>query len=386
MQRKTQGRVYACPGAHVIMPWMKTLNVELGTRSYPIHIGSGLLGRPELLQSHWHGQRLFVVSNETVAPLHGERLRTLLDGQPVTWMNLPDGEQFKTLATVESILTRMLEARLDRGSTLIAFGGGVVGDIAGFAAAIYQRGIDFIQVPTTLLSQVDSSVGGKTGVNHPLGKNMIGAFHQPRAVLIDTDTLQTLPVRELRAGAAEIIKYGLIQDAGFFAWLERHIEELLDLREEVLIEAIYRSCACKAEVVAADERESGRRALLNLGHTFGHAIEAGMGYGRWLHGEAVGTGMAMAARMSEHMGWLSRSERERAEALIARAGLQLSPPPEVGAERFRELMAIDKKVMDGRLRLVLLQSIGAAVVTGEFPREALENTLPPRERRETGIG
>ncbi len=368
------------------MPWMKTLNVELGTRSYPIHIGSGLLGRPELLQSHWHGQRLFVVSNETVAPLHGERLRTLLDGQPVTWMNLPDGEQFKTLATVESILTRMLEARLDRGSTLIAFGGGVVGDIAGFAAAIYQRGIDFIQVPTTLLSQVDSSVGGKTGVNHPLGKNMIGAFHQPRAVLIDTDTLQTLPVRELRAGAAEIIKYGLIQDAGFFAWLERHIEELLDLREEVLIEAIYRSCACKAEVVAADERESGRRALLNLGHTFGHAIEAGMGYGRWLHGEAVGTGMAMAARMSEHMGWLSRSERERAEALIARAGLQVSPPPEVGAERFRELMAIDKKVMDGRLRLVLLQSIGAAVVTGEFPREALENTLPPRERRETGIG
>ena len=368
------------------MPWMKTLNVELGTRSYPIHIGSGLLGRPELLQSHWHGQRLFVVSNETVAPLHGERLRTLLDGQPVTWMNLPDGEQFKTLATVESILTRMLEARLDRGSTLIAFGGGVVGDIAGFAAAIYQRGIDFIQVPTTLLSQVDSSVGGKTGVNHPLGKNMIGAFHQPRAVLIDTDTLQTLPVRELRAGAAEIIKYGLIQDAGFFAWLERHIEELLDLREEVLIEAIYRSCACKAEVVAADERESGRRALLNLGHTFGHAIEAGMGYGRWLHGEAVGTGMAMAARMSEHMGWLSRSERERAEALIARAGLQLSPPPEVGAERFRELMAIDKKVMDGRLRLVLLKAIGTAVVTGEFPREALENTLPPPETRETGLG
>jgi len=287
---------------------------------------------------------------------------------------------------VESILTRMLEARLDRGSTLIAFGGGVVGDIAGFAAAIYQRGIDFIQVPTTLLSQVDSSVGGKTGVNHPLGKNMIGAFHQPRAVLIDTDTLRTLPVRELRAGAAEIIKYGLIQDAGFFAWLERHIEELLDLQQEVLIEAIYRSCACKAEVVAADERESGRRALLNLGHTFGHAIEAGMGYGRWLHGEAVGTGMAMAARMSEHMGWLSSTERERAEALIARAGLQLSPPPEVGAERFRELMAIDKKVMDGRLRLVLLKAIGAAVVTGEFPREALENTLPPPETRETGIG
>ena len=386
MQRKTQGLVYACPGGHVIMPRMKTLNVELGTRSYPIHIGSGLRDRPELLQSHWRGQRLFVVSNETVAPLHGERLRALLGGQPVTWMNLPDGEQFKTLATVESILTRMLEARLDRGSTLIAFGGGVVGDIAGFAAAIYQRGIDFIQVPTTLLSQVDSSVGGKTGVNHPLGKNMIGAFHQPRAVIIDTDTLKTLPPRELRAGAAEIIKYGLIQDAGFFAWLEQHIEELLELQPEVLIEAIYRSCACKAEVVAADERESGRRALLNLGHTFGHAIEAGMGYGRWLHGEAVGTGMAMAARMSEHMGWLSGTERERAEALIARAGLQLSPPPEVGAERFRELMAIDKKVMDGRLRLVLLQAIGTAVVTGEFPREALDATLPPPETCETGLG
>lgn len=367
------------------MHGMKTLNVELGARSYPIHIGGGLLAYPELLQPHLRGQRLVVVSNETVAPLHGERLRTLLDGHPVTWIDLPDGERFKTMATVESILTRMLEARLDRGSTLIAFGGGVVGDIAGFAAAIYQRGIDFIQVPTTLLSQVDSSVGGKTGVNHPLGKNMIGAFHQPRAVIIDTDTLQTLPLRELRAGVAEIIKYGLIQDAEFFAWLERHVEALLALEPGIVTEAIYRSCACKAEVVAADERESGRRALLNLGHTFGHAIEAGMGYGQWLHGEAVGTGMAMAARMSEHMGWLSRADRERAEALIARAGLQLSPPPEVGAERFRELMAIDKKVMDGRLRLVLLQAIGAAVVTGAFPPEALEKTLPAPAAREAGV-
>jgi 3-dehydroquinate synthase len=365
---------------------MKTLNVELGARSYPIHIGSGLLARPELLQPHLRGQRLVVVSNETVAPLHGERLRALLGGHPVTWIDLPDGEQFKTLGTVESILTRMLEARLDRGSTLVAFGGGVVGDIAGFAAAIYQRGIDFIQVPTTLLSQVDSSVGGKTGVNHPLGKNMIGAFHQPRAVIIDTDTLQTLPLRELRAGIAEIIKYGLIQDAEFFAWLERHVEALLALEPGIVIEAIYRSCACKAEVVAADERESGRRALLNLGHTFGHAIEAGMGYGQWLHGEAVGTGMAMAARMSEYMGWLSRADRERAEALIARAGLQLSPPPEVGAERFRELMAIDKKVMDGRLRLVLLKAIGAAVVTGEFSPEALEKTLPGPAAHEAGLG
>jgi len=364
---------------------MRTLNVDLGPRSYPIHIGAGLLGRPELFQPHLRGQRLVVVTNETVAPLHGSRLRARLEGQSVTWIELPDGERHKTLATAESILTRMLEARLDRGSTLIAFGGGVVGDIAGFAAAIYQRGIDFIQVPTTLLSQVDSSVGGKTGVNHPLGKNMIGAFHQPRAVIIDTDTLKTLPARELRAGLAEIIKYGLIEDADFFAWLERHIEELLALEPEPIAEAIYRSCACKAEVVAADERESGRRALLNLGHTFGHAIETGMGYGQWLHGEAVGTGMAMAARMSERMGWLSRAELERAEALIARAGLELTPPAELTAERFRDLMAIDKKVMDGRLRLVLLRAIGAAVVTGDFPTEALNATLPAPAGRETGV-
>ncbi|AHE99358.1 3-dehydroquinate synthase [Thioalkalivibrio paradoxus] len=365
---------------------MRTLEVELGPRSYPIHIGSGLLARPDLLAPHLRGQRLVVVTNETVAPLHGDRLRALLEGQDVTWIELPDGEAHKTLATVEAILTRMLEARLDRGSTLIAFGGGVVGDIAGFAAAIYQRGIDFIQVPTTLLSQVDSSVGGKTGVNHPLGKNMIGAFHQPRAVIIDTESLATLPLRELRAGVAEIIKYGLIQDADFFAWLEQHIEALLALDPQVTTEAIYRSCACKAEVVAADERESGRRALLNLGHTFGHAIEAGMGYGEWLHGEAVGTGMAMAARMSEQMGWLQPAERERAEKLIERAGLALSPPPELTAERFRELMAIDKKVMDGQLRLVLLRAIGSAVVTGDFPPDALDATLPGSEVRDRGVG
>jgi len=361
------------------MMWaMKTLNVDLGSRSYPIHIGPGLLERAELLHPVLRGQRLVVVTNETVAPLHGQRLRALLEGHPLIWIELPDGEQHKTLATVESILTRMLESRLDRGSTLIAFGGGVVGDIAGFAAAIYQRGIDFVQVPTTLLSQVDSSVGGKTGVNHPLGKNMIGAFHQPRAVIIDTDTLRTLPERELRAGVAEIIKYGLIQDADFFAWLEEHLEALLALSPDVVSEAIQRSCACKAEVVASDERESGRRAILNLGHTFGHAIEAGMGYGQWLHGEAVGTGMAMAARMSERMGWISTPERERAERLLARAGLALVPPPELTAERFRELMAIDKKVMDGRLRLVLLRGIGSAVVTGDFSADALNATLPAR--------
>ncbi len=368
------------------MPAMKTLNVELGSRSYPIHVGEGLLREAQVLRPHLRGQRLVVVSNETVAPLHGDRLRALLDGQDFTWIDLPDGERFKTLATVESILTRMLQARLDRGTTLIAFGGGVVGDVAGFAAAIYQRGIGFIQVPTTLLSQVDSSVGGKTGVNHPLGKNMIGAFHQPRAVIIDIDTLRTLPARELRAGVAEVIKYGLIQDAGFFDWLEVNIERLLALEPEIVIEAIHRSCACKAEVVAADERESGRRALLNLGHTFGHAIETGMGYGEWLHGEAVGTGMAMAARMSEAMGWLDPADRERAESLIARAGLQLHPPEQIDAARFRELMAIDKKVVNGRLRLVLLQAIGAAVVTADFPPEALEATLPVTSSRATGVG
>jgi len=357
------------------MVTMETLTLDLGNRSYPIHIGDGLLNRPELLAPYLQGRRLFVVSNVTVAPLHGARLRQLLQGHDYSWFDLPDGEAYKTLETIESILTRMLELRLDRSSLAIAFGGGVVGDIVGFAAAIYQRGIEFIQIPTTLLAQVDSSVGGKTGVNHPLGKNMIGAFHQPRAVLIDIDTLNTLPIRELRAGVAEVIKYGLIHDADFFGWLEQHIEKLLSLDPVITIAAIQRSCACKASVVAADELESGQRALLNLGHTFGHAIETGMGYGTWLHGEAVGTGMAMAARMSERLGWLDPSARERTEALIARAGLALYPPPELTPERFRELMAIDKKVLAGRLRLVLLQAIGNAVVTGQFAPEALSATL-----------
>ena len=361
---------------------MKTLTLDLDKRSYPIHIGAGVLNQPELLEPFLHGRRLFVVSNQTVAPLHGAQLRQLLHGHPFEWVDLPDGESYKTLESVEYILTRMLESRLDRGSLLVAFGGGVVGDIAGFAAAIYQRGIDFIQIPTTLLAQVDSSVGGKTGVNHPLGKNMIGAFHQPRAVLIDIDTLRTLPLRELRAGVAEVIKYGLIQDADFFVWLEQHLEDLLALDPTTTSEAILRSCACKAAVVAADERESGQRALLNLGHTFGHAIEAGMGYGAWLHGEAVGTGMAMAARMSERLGWLDLASRRRAEALIERAGLALYPPPELTPAQFRELMAIDKKVLSGRLRLVLLKAIGSAVVSGDFATEALTATLAERAPEE----
>ena len=358
---------------------MENLNVELGERSYPIHIGPATLRDPQWLRPALEGQRVAVVTNETVGPLHGAALRASLGHcgirEEPLWIELPDGEVHKTLATVESILTRLLEARLDRGSRIVALGGGVVGDIAGFAAAIYQRGIDFVQVPTTLLAQVDSSVGGKTGVNHPLGKNMIGAFHQPRAVIIDTDTLKTLPERELRAGLAEVIKYGLIRDAGFFAWLEEHIDALRALDPEALAHAIRRSCACKAEVVAADERESGQRALLNLGHTFGHAIEAGMGYGEWLHGEAVGTGMAMAVRMSERMGWLDTAERERAEALIRRAGLSLEPPTAVTPQRFHELMAIDKKVSAGRLRLVLLRAIGQAELTDAFDPAALDATL-----------
>lgn len=358
---------------------MENLNVELGERSYPIQIGPGRLAAADILRPALEGRRVAVVTNTTVGPLYGDALRATLGqcgitGEPL-WIELPDGEVHKTLTTVESIITRLLEARLDRGSRIVALGGGVVGDIAGFAAAIYQRGIDFVQVPTTLLAQVDSSVGGKTGVNHPLGKNMIGAFHQPRAVLIDTDTLKTLPVRELQAGLAEVIKYGLIRDAEFFAWLEAHVDELRALEPEALAYAIRRSCACKAEIVAADEREGGIRALLNLGHTFGHAIEAGMGYGEWLHGEAVGTGMAMAARMSERMGWLSQEERERAEALIQRAGLALEPPDTMTAERFRELMAIDKKVASGRLRLVLLRAIGQAELTDQFDESALDATL-----------
>ncbi|MDD3517662.1 MAG: 3-dehydroquinate synthase [Chromatiales bacterium] len=354
---------------------MQTLTVELGERSYPIHIGQGLLDHPELLQGRIRGRTVLVVTNTTVAPLYLDRLvRTLHDLQ-VDTVVLPDGEQYKTLHVLDDIFSALLERRHDRGTTLIALGGGVVGDMTGFAAACYQRGVDFIQVPTTLLAQVDSSVGGKTGVNHPLGKNMIGAFHQPRCVVIDTTTLDTLPDRELSAGLAEVIKYGLIDDPEFFVWLEDNIERLREREPTALIHAIHRSCADKARVVAADERESGSRALLNLGHTFGHAIETGMGYGAWLHGEAVGTGMVMAARMSARLGWLSGEDLQRTERLIERAGLPVDPPPDLSPGRFLELMAVDKKVAAGRLRLVLLKGIGTAVVTGDFDPAALHATL-----------
>jgi len=353
----------------------RTLTVALGQRSYPIHIGAGLLGEAALYRPALRGRQVLVVSNDTVAPLYLERVRAALEGLEVDSLQLADGEAYKTLTTLGTIYDRLLERAYARDCAIVALGGGVVGDIAGFAAATYQRGVDFIQVPTTLLAQVDSSVGGKTGVNHPLGKNMIGAFHQPRAVIADTATLSTLPERELRAGLAEVIKYGLLGDAEFFDWLEANMEALLARDGEALALAIHRSCADKARIVAADEREAGQRALLNLGHTFGHAIETGVGYGRWLHGEAVAAGMCMAAELSHRLGWLEASSVERARALIERTGLPVAPPPGLGAAEMQRLMGRDKKVAGGRLRLVLLRGIGHALVTADFDAAALSAVL-----------
>ena len=354
---------------------MQTLKVDLGERSYPIHIGEGLLDQPELLAPHIAGRQVAIVTNETVAPLYLERLTRSLAQYSVVPIILPDGEAHKNWETLQLIFDGLLTARHDRRTTVVALGGGVVGDMAGFAAACYQRGVDFIQVPTTLLSQVDSSVGGKTGINHPLGKNMVGAFYQPNAVVIDTAVLRTLPARELSAGLAEVIKYGLICDLDFLGWLEAHIDALRLLQPEALVEAIERSCAAKARVVGLDERESGLRAILNLGHTFGHAIETHMGYGTWLHGEAVSAGTVMALEMSTRLGWISSAERDRCVRLLLRAGLPVVPPAEMAPEDFLEHMAVDKKVLDGRLRLVLLRRLGEAVITDDFPREVLDATL-----------
>ena len=356
---------------------MQTLTVELGPRSYPIHIGPGLLGEAGLYTPHLRGHQVLVVTNEVVAPLYLDTVRRALDAVPqVETVILPDGEATKTLETVNGIFDALLRHRFDRQCTLVALGGGVVGDITGFAAACYQRGVDFIQVPTTLLAQVDSSVGGKTGVNHPLGKNMIGAFHQPRCVIADTDTLNTLDERQLSAGLAEVIKYGLIRDADFLAWLEDHMDRLRARDARALAHAIATSCRNKAEVVAADEREAGTRALLNLGHTFGHAIETGMGYGTWLHGEAVGAGMVMAAELSHRLGWLDAAEVDRVRRLVAAAGLPVAGPAELDAGRMLELMAVDKKAQQGRLRLVLLRALGRAELVADVPepliREAIE--------------
>jgi 3-dehydroquinate synthase len=316
-----------------------------------------------------------VITNETIAPLFLERLERTLGGFEVTRIVLPDGEEFKNLEMWSRIMDGLLNRRFARDCTLVALGGGVIGDITGFAAACYQRGVAYIQVPTTLLAQVDSSVGGKTGVNHALGKNMIGAFHQPRAVIADTDTLSSLPDRELSAGIAEVVKYGLIRDPELFAWLETYIGRLRARDTDALVYAIERSCRNKAEVVAADELEAGQRALLNLGHTFGHAIETGVGYGTWLHGEAVGAGMCMAADLSHRLGWLDAASVKRTGSLIAAAGLPDRAPADIGRERFHKLMAVDKKVLDGRLRLVLLKDIGNALITADFDPAKLDEML-----------
>ena len=354
----------------------QTLSVALAERTYPIHIGAGLLDQTALLLAHLKHKRVAIVSNTTVAPLYLERVAQPLReaGVDVVEIILPDGEQYKNSEILNTIYDALIQARCERTTTLIALGGGVIGDLTGYAAATYLRGVPFIQIPTTLLSQVDSSVGGKTGINHPQGKNMIGAFYQPQLVLIDTETLKTLPQRELSAGIAEVIKYGLIRDADFFDWLEVSIEKLMALDEATVSEAVYRSCQNKAEVVAADEREAGERALLNLGHTFGHAIENAMGYGVWLHGEAVAAGTLMAADLSLRMGWLKVEDVQRIKAIFNAAGLKQQPPA-LGVDQYLDLMGLDKKVQDGKIRLVLQQAIGESVMTSDYNVDALRETL-----------
>jgi 3-dehydroquinate synthase len=353
---------------------MQKLVIELGDRSYPIVIGAGLLDDAVLLAGSVPARDVLVVTNETIGPLYLDRVVRGLRSKRVTSVALPDGEQHKSLEVVGRIFDALVAGRLNRDACVLALGGGVVGDMAGFAAACYQRGVDYVQVPTTLLAQVDSSVGGKTGVNHPGGKNLIGAFHQPRAVISDTSTLATLPARELRAGLAEVIKYGLVADATFLDWIDAHLDGILALDPAALTEAIRRSCEIKAAIVAEDEREHGRRALLNLGHTFGHAIETATGYGEWLHGEAVGVGMLLAADLSRRLGWLEGGEVERVRGLLHRAGLP-AEAPRIGASRALELMGLDKKVLGGRIRLVLLARPGAGVVSGDYPADALDATL-----------
>ncbi len=354
---------------------MKQVVVELGNRSYPIYIGAGLLQRAADLIGTRLSEQTLVVSNTIVAPLYLETLLDGLTGIQARTLIVEDGERLKTAETMNGIITRLLEQQFNRTCTLIALGGGVIGDVTGFAAACYQRGVRYIQVPTTLLAQVDSAVGGKTAVNHQLGKNMIGAFHQPAAVLSDTDVLASLPARELRAGIAEIIKYGLINDARFFGWLEDNIDGLVQRDAACLAHAIEVSCRNKARIVALDEREAGLRAILNLGHTFGHAIETALSYKTWLHGEAVAAGMSMAAHLSVKTTGLRESDALRVNTLLERAGLPVSLPDTIRRDQLRELMAVDKKTRHGRLHLVLLQEIGKAVVTPEFDEADLEDTL-----------
>ena len=354
---------------------MKKINIQFDERSYPIYIGEGLISNYELISQHILGKKVAIITNETVADIY---LKTLMDTvsshKELISIILPDGESYKSKDSLDSIYAQLLENKADREITLIALGGGVIGDITGFAAATYMRGVNFIQIPTTLLSQVDSSVGGKTGINHPLGKNMIGAFYQPKCVISDMNVLKTLPSRELSAGLAEVIKYGLIRDNKFFEWLESHIQYLMEMDPKYLIEAVQRSCENKAAVVEADEFESGIRAILNLGHTFGHAIEVAQGYGNWLHGEAVGAGMVMAAKLSQSMGWLADKDVGRIVALIKKAGLP-TEPPKISVEKYMELMMLDKKTKDGQINLVLQKSIGDAVLTNQYDPKKLHQIL-----------
>ncbi len=354
---------------------MKVLQVDLQDRAYPIYIGSDLLQQADLLTRHIHSKQVLIVTNETVAPLYLQAVKNSLQGFVVETVILPDGEQFKTLQYIEKIFDHLLEKKFSRNSTLIALGGGVIGDMGGFAAACYQRGIAFIQVPTTLLAQVDSSVGGKTGVNHPLGKNMIGAFYQPECVIADTSVLATLDDRQLSAGIAEVIKYGLIRDAEFFNWLEQNMDALLSRDNEALAFAIERSCKNKAEVVAEDEFESGVRATLNLGHTFGHAIETGLGYGQYLHGEAVAIGTCLAADLSRRLGWLSDQDVARIIAIFKQAKLPTESPKAMTPEKYIDLMAVDKKNIDGQIRVILLEALGKATLPVNIELSKLKETL-----------
>tara|TARA_B100000035_G_scaffold150315_2_gene128112 strand:+ start:57 stop:1136 length:1080 start_codon:yes stop_codon:yes gene_type:complete len=354
---------------------MKTINIKFDDRSYPIYIGKKLISNYDLINQHILSKKVAVITNDTVADIYLKQIiDTLSAHKEVVSIILPDGESYKNKDSLDHIYSQLLDNKADRDITLIALGGGVIGDITGFAAATYMRGVSFIQIPTTLLSQVDSSVGGKTGINHPLGKNMIGAFYQPKCVISDVNVLKTLPSRELSAGLAEVIKYGLIRDLKFFEWLETNIQLLKEMDSELLIEAILRSCQNKAAIVEEDEFESGIRAILNLGHTFGHAIEVDQGYGNWLHGEAVGVGMVLASKLSQSMGWLSEKDVERITSIIQKAGLPCEPP-NISAKRYLELMMLDKKTKDGHINLVLQKSMGNAVLTNRYDSAKLHQIL-----------
>jgi len=354
---------------------MKTININLEKRSYPIYVGEGLLENYGLLKKHISNKKVAIITNDKIAPLYLEKIsNTLSVEKEIIPIILPDGEVFKNFETLNLIYDTLLKNKANRQITLIALGGGVIGDITGFAAATFMRGVDFIQIPSTLLSQVDSSVGGKTGINHPLGKNMIGAFYQPKCVIADINLLETLPDKELSAGLAEVIKYGLIRDSSFFEWLENNVEGIIKRDSQLLIEAVARSCQNKVDIVESDEFESGIRAILNLGHTFGHAIETATGYGKWLHGEAIAIGMVMAAYLSEQMGWLTKEENQRIKSLIVNANLPINPP-EISKQEFLDLMQLDKKTKEDQINLVLQQGIGKAILTSDYDIEKLHNTL-----------